>query len=289
MSDTSATTGPGPLPRGLLLVGVPIAGVILVAFFFFLGFPWETLRELVASQASSATGTRIAIAELGPGFSPLGPALEARGVAATLPGGETLRLDRARVRPAWSLSWLRGDAALAVDLSAPEGRLRGTVYAGSEPGFDGRIDELNLGRLPLSDVAPDLALDGIATADVDVRNGERGPEGRVELHAVEGSVGVPGLPVALPFQSLDADATLGGDARLRLESFALAGPMLSADGEAVVASAPVFATAPLDATLHVDVHEASVRPMLRNLGVRLDAEGRAEVRLGGTLAAPTVR
>jgi type II secretion system protein N len=289
MSETPAATGPGPLPRRLLLVGVPIAGVILVAFFFFLGFPWDSLRDLVASQASTVTGTRIAIAELGPGFTPLGPALEARGVTATLPGGEALRLNRARVRPAWSLRWLRGDAALAVDLSAPEGRLRGTVYAGSEPGFDGRIDELDLGRLPLSGVAPDLALDGLATADVDVRSGERGPEGRVELHAVEGSVGLPGLPVALPFQSLDAAATLGGDAQLRLERFALGGPMLSAEGEAVVASAPAFATAPLDATLHIEVHEAGVRPMVRNLGVRLDAGGRADVRLGGTLAAPTIR
>ena len=70
---------------------------------------------------------------------------------------------------------------------------------------------MDLGRLPLSGVAPDLALDGIARADVDVRSGERGPEGRVELHAAEGSVGLPGLPVALPFQSLDAAATLGGE------------------------------------------------------------------------------
>jgi type II secretion system protein N len=273
----------------VLWVGVPIAGVILVSFFFFLGFPWDALRDVVAAQASAATGSRVAIDELGAGLSPLGPVLEAQGVTATLPGGEALELDRARLRPAWSWNWLRGGAALAVDLSAPEGRLRGTVYAGSQPGFDGRIDDLNLSRLPLSGVAPNLALDGVAAADIDVRKGEAGPEGRVEFHAADGSLGLPGLPVALPYQSLDATAVLGGDAQLRLERFALGGPMLSAQGDGVVTSAPSFSTGPLDATLHVEVHEAGVRPMMRNLGVRLDDAGRGDVRLGGTLAAPTVR
>jgi hypothetical protein len=111
----------------------------------------------------------------------------------------------------------------------------------------------------------------------------------VELRATDGSIGLPGLPLALPFQTLDAVAHLGGEARLRLEYVALGGPMLSANGEALLASAPVFAAAPLTATLHIEVHEAGVRPTLRNLGIRLDAEGRADVRLGGTLAAPTVR
>jgi type II secretion system protein N len=272
-----------------LWLGVPCAGVLLVAFFFVLGFPWDALRDLAASQASAATGTRVTIGELRPGFTALGPAFEARGVTATLAGGDAVRLDHARVRPAWSLRWLRGDAALAVDLSAPQGRLRGTVYTGSQPGFDGRVEELSLGDLPLSGMAPDLALDGTASAEVDLRSSEHGPAGRVELRAAEGSLGLPGLPVALPFQTLDATALLGGDARLRLEHLALNGPMLSANGEALLASAPAFATAPLSATLHIEVHEAGVRPMVRNLGVRLDAQGRADVRLGGTLAAPTVR
>ena len=177
------------------------------------------------------------------------------------------------MRPAWSLSWLRGDAALAVDLSAPEGACaEPCMRARSRDSTAASTSWISAGcRCPAW--PPTWALDGFATADVDVRSGERGPEGRVELHAVEGSVGLPGLPVALPFQSLDAAATLGGDAQLRLERFALGGPMLSADGEAVVASAPAFATAPLDATLHIEVHEAGVRPMVRNLGVRLDTEG----------------
>lgn len=292
MSATAAArhADPGPLPRPLLWVGVPLAGMLLVALFVFLGFPYDLLREALAAQVSAASGARIAIAELAPRVSPLGPALEARGVSAELPDGTRLRLDRARLRPAWSLSWLRGAPALAVDLAAPEGRLHGTLYAGGEPGFDGALEGVVLKDLPLEAWVPDLALDGLADADVDVVRGEAGPTGRVALHAREGSVGLPGLPVALPFARFEADAELGADGRLlRVERLVLDGPMLAVEGEGELGAAARVEAAPLSGHVRLDVRESGVRPMIQGLGIRLDRDGRAEATLSGTLGQPRLR
>lgn len=277
---------PGPIPRPVLVVGVPIAGALLTAFFLFLGFPWDSLREVVATQASRASGARVTITKLGPGFSPLGPALVAHGVSATLSNGTIVQLDRARLRPAWSLAWFMGSAAVALDIEAPQGRVRGTFFPGSEPGFDGRLERIALASLPLSSIAPNLALDGTGQAELDVRSGEAGPEGSIVLHVSDGSIGLPGLPIALPFESFDGRGELGGDAWLVVEKLALIGPMLSVNGTGSVGRSASLDNAPLSGKLLLDVREQSVRPMVRQLGVRLDREGRAEVELGGTLGQP---
>jgi type II secretion system protein N len=285
VSEARSAAG-SPIPRSLLVLGVPIAGVLLTAFFFFLGFPWDGLRDVVATQASLATGARVTIDELGPGFSPLGPALAARGVSVTLPDGTHIQLDRARLRPAWSPAWFSGSPALAVDLEAPQGRMKGTLYAGSEPGFDGRLERVALASLPLDSVAPDLALDGTGEADVDVRSGEDGPAGSIVLHVADGSIGLPGLPIALPFETFDGTGELGGDARLVVQKLSLIGPMLSVEGSGQVGRSPALDSAPLEGKLAIDVREQSVRPMVRQLGVRLDRDGKAEVQLGGTVGRP---
>ncbi len=276
----------GPIPRSALLLGVPIAGVLLTAFFFFMGFPWDGLRDAVASQASRASGARVTIAELAPSFTLFGPALAARGVSATLADGTVIQLDRARLRPAWSPAWIRGHPAVAIDLEAPQGRVRGTVFAGAEPGFDGRLERVSLAALPLASFAPDLALDGTGEADVDLRSGAEGPVGSVEVSVSDGSIGLPGMPVALPFESLAGRGELGGDAWLVVEELALDGPMLSLEGSGTIGKSPSLERAPLNGKLVVDVREQSVRPMVRQLGLRLDRAGHAEVDLGGTLGQP---
>lgn len=284
MTENEAT-----LPRGLLWVGVPVAGVVLVAFFFLLGFPYDLVRDAVAARLSAASGARVAIQRLGPGLSLKGPQVVAEGVHVTLADGTPIQVDHARLRPAWSLSWLGGNPALALDVGAPEGRIVGTAWIGTEPGFDGELRDVALGRLPLERFVPDLVLSGVARLEVDLRSRDGQPEGRVALEARDGAIGVPGMPVDLPYATLEGRADVGGESRLRLERLVMDGPMLALEAQGTLGAGPTPETSPLDGTLRVDVREESVRPMVRNLGVRLDAQGRAEVKLAGTPARPVVR
>jgi type II secretion system protein N len=279
--------GPGPLPRPLLWLGIPLAAVLLTGFFVFLGFPYDRVREGLSAQLGAATGARVVIRELGPGLSLGGPVLVAQGVSAELPDGTALQLDRARLRPAWSTAWLSGNAALAVDLAAPEGRLRGTVYAGGEPGFDGSLEGLDLEQLPVESWVSGLALDGLASAEIDLRQTADGPSGRVELRAVDGSLGLPGLPLALPFNTLASDVDLG-EHTVSLERLELEGPVLSARGEGRVGPGADLPRSPLDVKLHLEVRDENLRPALAGM-VHLDPDGSADLRLMGTLAQPRVR
>lgn len=281
--------GGAPLPRRLLWIGVPIAGVVLVGFFFLLGFPYDLVRDAVAGQLSAATGSQVTIARLGPGLSPFGPQLVAEGVRVTLPDGTPLQVEHARLRPAWSLSWFSGTPALALDVTAPEGRVVGTAWIGSEPGFDGQVRDVALAQLPLQRFVPDLVVAGVASLDIDVRSRDDGPHGQLALEARDGSVGIPGFPVDLPYATLDGHAELGGESRVRVDRLVMDGPMVFVEASGTLGAGPRPETSPLEASLHVEVREQSVRPMVRGLGVRLDAQGRADVTLAGTPARPVVR
>ncbi len=281
---------PGPLPRPLLWIGTPVVGLLLVVFFVYMGFPYDRLRDQLAVQVGNATGARVEIGALEPAPSLLGPGLRARTVVAHLRDGGALRLDRARLRPAWSLGWLTGDPAVALDVSGDElGRVKGTATLGDAPGFDGDVADLALAQLPLRDLLGQLQLDGVVTGDVDIEFGDAGPEGRLDLFAVDGSLGLPGMPLALPFAELQADVELGTDPRVRIERFSLEGPMLSVSGEGTVGASPIFDRAPLDLALRIEVREPSFRPMIQGLGVRLDRNGATQARVGGTVGRPQVR
>ncbi len=288
MTAAAARAAEGPrLPRPLLWIGVPVAAVLLTALFVFLGFPYDRVRDGVAANLGRATGSQVQIAELGPGLSPLGPGVVARGITARLPDGQTWKITRLKLRPAWSLAWLGGTAAVAMDLEAPEGRLGGTLYAGDEPGFDGELAGVQLGRLPLDGLLAGIALDGQASGDVDLRSTAAGPRGRVDLEAEGGSLGLPGLPVALPYQSLEAELALRDDGT-RIERISLDGPMLSGEAEGSLAAGPL-PRARLDLRVKLAVREPSLQPMIQSMGVRLAGDGTADVRVTGTLSRPEVR
>jgi hypothetical protein len=73
---------------------------------------------------------------------------------------------------------------------------------------------------------------------------------------------------------------------IRVESARLDGPMVagSATGRIGLAADPT-----LDLQLDLQVPDPNLRGMIAPLGVRLDAEGRASVRLLGTLGQPVLR
>jgi type II secretion system protein N len=278
---------PGSRPIGVL--GTTLACVLLTLFFLFLGFPYDRLGERLAAELSRGSGTQLSFQELGPYVSLAGPGFEATGARITTADGIRLQLDRARLRPAWSLAWLRLTPAVHLDLKGPPGRIIGVVSLGQAPGFAGRLEAIDLAQLPKNLIAPGAVLAGTLDAVVDLRAGSPGPQGNISLSAREGSLGAPDLlPMAVPFDELSASLRLGDGAFLEVESLETQSSLFSAQVSGTVATAPSFATAPLNLQVKLQTNPA-FRGALEGLGIRLSRDGKANLRIRGTPTAPVVR
>lgn len=280
---------PSPALQRLQRYGIPIGALLLIAFFVLLGFPWDRVRDLVASRAGSALGARVSLGGLGPGLSLRGPVLRADAVQVAWPDGDRLVLDRVAVRPALSLAWLKLDPALFVDAESDRGRAVGTLVLGEEPGFDGTLERVDLARLPLEAQLGGAALEGMAEVELDVWRSPRGPRGELQFEATAGSLALPGVPLALPYESLTGEARLTEEKLVDDLELDLRGPMLTALVTGDVGASPVMASAPLDLELRVQVVDPQIQPMLSGTGIRFGQDGSAEMRLLGTAGRPVLR
>ena len=139
--------------RRLRSIGIPLACLVLVLVFLLVLFPYGRFRDVAVSRLAEATGASVSLDDLGGGLSIGGPALVATNLRFRWPDGGELLLERARVRPAWSFSWLRGQPALHLKLKGPAGRAAGTVRNGPDLGFAGRVRGVELSLLPLEHLA----------------------------------------------------------------------------------------------------------------------------------------
>lgn len=279
---------PPTLPRRARLAGAVVAALLLLLAFVALGFPYERLRARVEHEAERATEADVSIGSLGPGLGLTGPVLHASDVSVRTEEGALLRVDELRVGPALASLALR--PALRVDARGSLGRAHGTVYLGERTGFSGTLEEIDLGSPPLARLLSRLGLTGRGRVDGTVRDGGTGLRGHVTFELTDGSFQHPSLPFALPYASLRGELEARDDGSIDVRHFGLDGPLLGAEVTGRVgAPAPHYSGSPLDlrATLH-DV-EPQARGLLQRLGVRVGRDGRADVRLAGTLSAPRVR
>ena len=276
-----------PVRRALVIVAAFLA---LTSCFVCAGFPADRMAPRIATAATAVTGSQVEIGGLDLGLVALLPALHLRDVAVATPGGTRLRLDRVRLRPAWSLSWLRGRPSLVVSLRAGEGHVDGTVRLGPAPGFTGDFEKLDLDLVPASLLADyGLSLDGRVDGALDLQIGEDGgPAGDLKLHATDGSLGLPGLPIGVPFKTIDAEATLGGEQLAKIASLVVDGPMVALNASGTIGQAPAPMLAPLALEGRLEVREPALREMVVDAGVPLGPDGTAELAVGGTLGAPDV-
>lgn len=287
-----STSGAAPfplLPRGRVrrVLVIAAAYLALTLGFVIARFPVDRLTPQAAALASAATGAQVGIGELDLDVISLLPSIYARDVTVSTAGGTRLRLDRVRVRPAWSLSWLRGDPAAVLSLRAGAGRIDGVVRLGDAPGFQGELADVDLALLPAALFGGSgLAIDGKLGGTLDLRLAEAGPEGTLALRAADGSLSLPNLPIGVPYQSIEAEATLGGNELARIAKLVVDGPMLALEASGTVGRGPTPTLAPLALRAHVEVREPALRDLFAGSPVALGPDGSAELAIGGTLAAP---
>ncbi|MEE8475239.1 MAG: type II secretion system protein GspN [Myxococcota bacterium] len=275
------------LPRWLRVIGIPAAGLLLVLGFIYRGFPYDRLAEFIEAKVRRDTPILLVIRDLGPRLTAGGPGVEARGVRARGPGTLDLTLDTLRLRPAWSLSWFRGAPAIRTELAGPLGEADGTVTLNGSGVWVGELRRIDLAALPLESLWPGLALEGSADAAIDLRLGESGPEGTISFEAQNGSVKLPGLPVAVPFEQLIGDLLLGGEAIVTVNSLELHGPLISGELTGTVGHAREIESAPLSMSAILRTGGAS--SLLESAGLRVSRDGTARMRITGTVANPQLQ
>lgn len=270
-------------------LAIAAAAIVLTGTFVVFGFPYDRLTPRIAQTIEAATGARVSIGRLGLGVAWLAPQLRAWDVDVTTPAGRRIPIDRLRVHPAWSLSWLRGVPSLVVAVRSPLGEIDGTVRVGAQPAFDGTLKRFDLAQLPLDLVAPGASLDGRGDATLDLAMGEAGAEGSARFDVTQGSFGLPMLPIGVPFDGLHADVALGGETLAKIDAFELVGPLLQVSAKGTLGQAPAATLAPLALEAQIEVRDANARSLLQAQGVRLGADGKASISVGGTLGDPQVQ
>jgi type II secretion system protein N len=276
------------LPRPVLLLGIPAAGIFLVLLFIYLGFPYAKLADRVAAEMQRSQGVRVDFQHVGPSLHLAGPGIEVSGLRATFTDGKMLRIERAMLRPAWSLAWFRGAPALYAEIESEIGGAEGTLVLGSAGGWTGDLAQVALGKLPLAGLAPMGNVDGLLDASIDIVLGEEGPEGHMSFEVRDGSVDFTNFPVAVPFETLSGELLFGDEAYLAVKHLELAGPMLNAGLTGNVLRAASFEQAPLRLEAELEA-KPNLRSAIQGAGLRVDRNGKAKVRITGTVARPNVR
>jgi len=276
------------LPRWFRVLFVPFAGVVLVLFFLVRGFPYDAITGRLTAALEPALGVQLQIVELGPTFGWGGPAFQAEGVRATFPDTKTLEIGRMLVRPAWTMAWLRGDQAIYVELDSPSGTAKGAVELGEQSGLEGSIENLDLAELSLIDAIPANGLEGRLDATFSLRDDPLGMKGPVSFEMRNGTLAIPNFPVALPFEKINGELELGGDAYLEVESLTLVGPIVSGSGSGTIEKAESFPVAPLALEFDLNVKPA-LAGGVRSAGLRVNSQGDTKVRVSGTVASPRFR
>ncbi len=276
------------MPPALRWIGLALAGALLVLFFVCLGFPYEHLSRVVAGAAGRALGARVEVQQVGPVFTWVGPGFEARGVGIRFDGDRRLQLDRALLRPAWSLAWLRGSPAFYTELEGPAGRAEGVWTRDGD--FAGDVRGLDLAAVPIDALwAGGGAPQGRIDARADLHWTDAGPEGELRFEASQGSLQLPALPMPLPYDSCRGELVFGGESLVSVQAFALDGPLLSVAGRGSVGHAQHFDAAPLRLELELEAKEPVVQSLLRSAGVKVSRSGAAKLELAGTPGAPQLR
>jgi type II secretion system protein N len=277
------------LPRSLIVVGVPCVGVLLIAFFLIHGFPYDELGQRIASRIEESHGIQITFGDIGPTLQLAGPALEATQLRVKRPDRPPEPIERALIRPAWSMSWFAGEPALHVELESAAGTAVGTLQWNGTTRWAGSLHDARPELPPISDWIPTGRLEGMLVATVDLSMTELGPEGTVAFEVRDGTLFLPGLPSApLQFETLTGELSIGGDAYAKLESLQFEGPLAKGSGSGKIGRAARLDQAPIAFEFDFVVQPELARAVAAG-GVQVNPGGDAVAKISGTVAKPKIR
>ncbi|HEY8119898.1 MAG TPA: hypothetical protein VII78_01165 [Myxococcota bacterium] len=268
----------GRLLGALARVALLLLLVLLAAVAF---FPFERIAPALGARIERETRVATTIGGLGAHWTWRGPELEATGIALRWPTGETLALDDVRVRAARPSAWLRGVPCAHVTAHATFGSFSGVI---SREVFRGDFERFDFAQLPAAWFGEGGSpLAGAVDAQVDLERVAQQWSGGVTVAGDEGSLALPGAPVAIPYEKLSAAARLDEVGTLHLDSLALAGPMVAARAKGrIVAGYAGPATGAIAIQAEIERMDPALLPALSEYGVVLDPDGAGRLTISGT-------
>jgi type II secretion system protein N len=284
MNDPASERGAS---RGRIAALV-LAAFALTALLMVLRFPYDRVATSIAQQLEQRTGSRVTFGSFGLAFVRWGPGFAAKSVEVVSPDGTRMSFDRIGMRPALSLAWLTGGAAMATEVESQRGDVSGVTTFGKSPGFSGEMRDIDLEQIPQQSSGAPLHLKGRADLDIDVVMREDGPVGSVGFEARDGLLTHPELPMPMPFTKLAGEIDLGGQHWAEIKQFSLESPLATGHARGTIGKATAFANAPLDLALEFTVSGA-VQGSLRAQGVSVGNSGDVHVAISGTPMRPVVR
>ncbi len=268
--------------------GIALGCALLTLLFLGIGFPYELLGQRLVDSVNQASGVQLEMDDLGPYLSLAGPGFQASHVSLKVADGTRWQLNRARIRPAWSTSWLRLDSAVHLEIDAEMGRIEGTLTTGDTPGFDGVLSNVDLARLPLDAFVPGVDFKGMLDAEIDLQRVDGVVQGLVVFGATQGLLAGDLFPTPIPFESLEGEFSLGGDSMVEVTKFDLQSPLLTAQLAGSLGMASSFAMAPLHLRLELET-KSGMNKLLQRVGIRSKRKGKTTLRIEGTVANPKIR
>lgn len=278
-------SGPKTLSKA---VGIPIV-VVLILVFIMLGFPWDSLARRVAWEISAALGSSVSIDDLAPALTPRGPVLRARNVVIEHPAVDRVRLLELEIAPRWSNSWLNGEPTLRIWADTELGRVDGVLQLGDTSSFVGRVDQVELARLPLRLEASGVRVSGRLDADVDVTFDPNGTlRGRVAFSSPSFVVESNQLPMAIPFSRADGVIVILENGATRIESVTFEGELLEGRLSGEIGLVHHSQAPPIDLRVEFRIVDPLLRRLAPAAGIPISPNGEIALRVRGTFDAPEI-
>lgn len=260
-----------------------LAAVALLLALIAARFPYERLLPPLLAAASSATGAQIEVEGLRLGLGSGGPQLVARDLRLHWPATAALTLAALHVRPAWSPAWLSGVPIWHVEAEGAPGAFQGVVASDR---VAGRWNAVDMEALPWVLLGSSAPLHGRISGKAKLVREDGAWRGSATLHGDGGSVDLPGLPVAIPFEALEANIEVG-PGLVTLSSGRIRGALVTASIVGTASpSADAFSSWPLVLDVEIEAVDPALRGYLIPLGIPVSSEGLARVRVTGTLGSP---
>lgn len=275
----------GGFLRGLLAIARRLALALLAALAILASavafFPAERLAPAVIARIEAASGARAALDEIALGLDWSGPYAQLEGLSLVWTDDSALTIDSLHVAPEWSLAWLRGAPAARLVSAAAFGQFEGRLSAA---GIAGQLRGLDLAQLPRAWFGESGApLEGPLDARIEAAQLAGQWSGAASLSGRGGVLALPGMPVAVPYETLDGRVALDALGNLALEQIALRGPLASCTASGRVSTGYAGpASGPIDVVVEVTHLDPALAPLLASYGLALEDGGTRRVHVGGT-------
>jgi len=270
----------------------PTAGIVSVALalilvFVLVGFPWDSLARRLAWQISAAIGGSVSIESLSPALTQRGPVLRARQVVVDHPAIARVRLEELELAPRWSSSWFTGEPTLRIWAKSELGLVDGVFSVGEVSSFIGRVQRVELAKLPLRLDGSGVRLSGRLDADAEISLDRKGSLlGRVAFSSPSLVIHSDQLPMPIAFSHAEGVILILENGATQIESVSFEGELIEGELSGEIGLVHRSESPPIDFQAEFRIVNPILRGLAPGAGIPISADGGISVRISGTLDAP---